>query len=135
MLLLVLYVMDVSLVVGRFHRGDLLIGIFVLARLMTSEGEKSGQSDGSRQLYPSTSRCAGRVVQFNVCSNLDEGAGVSVLPRCSMPRVGQAVSVATDTEGHAVDRFAASKFNFYICRRRMDVVGILSCSKKIVGVS
>ena len=60
---------------------------FVLARLMASDGEKSGKKEVSRQFCPWTSRGAGRLVQFNECSSGDERVSDSVLTRGSMPKV------------------------------------------------
>ena len=78
---------------------------------MAPGGEKTLDKETSRQLCSDTSRGTGRVVQFSVSSSGDEEVDASVVPRRSASGTEREVSVVTDTEGHAVDPFVASKFD------------------------
>ena len=83
----------------------------VLALLAVPEREKSlGWCGKSLQLRPNTSQGGGRHVQFDVRSSGDEEVAEPTTSKTLSLSAGRRPVVESDTEGHAMDPFVASKY-------------------------
>ena len=80
--------------------------------MLAVPGEKSlGRGEKLLQLRPSTSQGSGRHVQFDVRSSEDEEVAAPTTGKTLSRSVGQRLFAESDTEGHAMDPFVASKYD------------------------
>ena len=85
----------------------------VLALLAVPEKEKSlGWCGKSLQLRPNTSQGSGRHDQFDVRSIGDEEVAEPTTSKTLSLSAGRRPIAESDTEGHAMDPFVASKYDF-----------------------